>query len=192
MLSTLMLFSHDTVYVCASELKNVGSAVAETTNDVVNFDIEDHTEALFSSEDVEFGKIHSVEYADGLRYELDFSVIEPEIMTCSTEKTKRGEGVFKCYNSNGVWLFTATLTATFHYNGTYAWTTYGYYGWEYNAKVGFGQSIQKNKYENKKSTTKTKYVVKTKVYTSKGYIGLHTFKLTCTPQGTLNIKNSVC
>lgn len=185
MISSLMLFSYEAVY--ANEIVNAGSAVAEATQD----DAEEDTEDFFSTEGIESGEIHSVKYVDDLRYELDLSVTEPEITTYGTEQTKRGEGVFNCVNSNGTWLFTATLNATFHYNGTKAWTTYGFYSWEYNTNAGFGQSIQKNQYDSEKKK-KTKYVVMTDVYTSKGYIGLHTFKLTCTPQGVLNITNSVC
>ncbi len=191
MLSTLMLFSYETVYVYAVEIKNVGGAAAEAIKDDVNSKMEEDAGVLFSAEDVVSGEIHSVEYVNGFRYELDLSVIEPEIKTYGAEETKRGEGIFRCYNGSGVWIFTATLSATFHYNGTKVWTTYGYYSWEYNTGIGFRQSIQKNQYDNNK-TTKTKYVVKTAVYTSKGYTGVHTFKLTCTPQGKLNITNSVC
>lgn len=192
MLSSLMLFSYDAVYVYASEIENAGGAVADATKDDVNFDMEEDTEALFSAENIESGENHTVKYMDGYRYEIDLSVTEPEITTYGTERTKYGKGEFKCYNTSGVWLFTATLTATFHYNGKTAWTTYGYYSWEYNTSVGFGQSIQKNKFYSEKSTTKTKYVVKTAVYTAHGSIGVHTFKLTCTPQGNLNSTQSVC
>lgn len=171
------------------------SASVKNANDSLGFD-QNELQEIFETSESDVETLHSEQYCGDFKYTIDMNVYTPEpgvsTRASSSTKTKKGEGVFNCYYKNTTWVFTATLTATFNYNGTYAWTTYGYYAWESNSKAGFSQSITKNTYSSEKSKDKTKYVVSTKVYSNYGYLGLHTFKLICTPSGGLNIKNSVC
>lgn len=180
-----MMFSH--VTVSASEVKNMNGILAEDANEYSCFNEEGGIEEVFISNKTENEIMHSVEYDGDYVFEIDLSIVEPDtISALSTDQTKYGIATFKCNTSSGTWLYTAKLQATFHYNGTYAWCTYGYYSFTYNTDMGFGQSVTKNTYSSKKVTSKTKYIVKTSVYSKYGYEGDHKFKLTCTPNGTLN------
>ena len=143
-------------------------------------------------------EIHEVEYDGDYKYELDLVVVDSSnanamktATSTSAEQKKYAIGTFKCYYKNTVWVFTGNLQATFHYNGTYAWTTYGYYSWTNNTNINFSQNVTKNTYSSKKVTGKTKYVVKTSVNTCYGNLGTHTMKITCTPSGVVDSRISV-
>jgi len=137
-------------------------------------------------------EIHEVEYVGDYKYELDMVVLDSSsnnamrtATSASNDNTHYAVGTFKCYYKNTTWVFTGNLRATFHYNGTYAWTTYGYYSWENNTSINFSQKVTKNSYSSEKVTGKTKYVVKTSVNTCYGNLGTHTMKITCTPKGSV-------
>lgn len=136
--------------------------------------------------------IHLVENSGDFKYELDV-IISRENSTSATSKERiaYGIGTFKCYYKNTTWLYTATLNATFHYNGTYAWTGYGHYSWKNNTKINFRQDVVQNTFSSKKVTGKTTYTVGTNVYCKYGYMGLHTLKITCTPKGVIDISKSI-
>ena len=179
-----------TVNVFAKEDSKECNKLDENLSDYSSFEFAE--EILFDNINEE--SIH-LESCDGdFRYILDLLVSTPNENVRSNEEIKYGAGEFKCYYKDTIWVFTATLDATFHYNGTYVWATYGYYTYEYNTTIGFSQNITKNQYTSvsDKNKTKAKYVVKTQVKTNKyGDLGLHTFNLTCTPNGGLNITNTV-
>ena len=143
-------------------------------------------------------EIHEVEYDGDYKYELDMVVLDSlsnnamrTATSLSNDNTHYAIGTFKCYYKNTTWVYTGHLQATFHYNGTYAWATYGYYSWENNTSINFSQIVTKNTYSSKKVTGKTKYVVTTSVNTCYGNIGTHTMKITCTPNGVVDSSISV-